>query len=330
MKLLQIGSEKLFMSCLHGKAVEDRLEVCCMPLGLSDESYAQAMPDAEILVMDAASPISAKLISLLPELRLIHSDGVGFNYFDLEAASARGITVCNCAGMNASAVAEQTLLLILGMLRNVVVNDTVVREARQIEVKLGYISRGDLMELSDCTVGLYGCGAIGQAAAKMLSACGARVCYTQRRPLSPELEAEIGAKYLPADELLSRCNVISMHLPVTPATARMCGTDFFSKMRPGSFFVNTSRGELVDDAALIAALQNGTLSMAGLDTIDNEPVRPEHPLLHLPQELSRRIIFSPHIGGVTGGSMRRGYDIIFDNLLRYSEGRPLRNTVNSR
>lgn len=328
MKVLHIGSEEIFMKCLRGRPLEKELELCNMPLGLKDEVYAAAMPEAEVLVMDAASPISAELISGLPGLRLIHSDGVGFNYFDIESARKRGIPVCNCAGMNASAVAEQTLLLLLGMLRNVLVNDTAVREARQIETKLGYIARGDLMELSDCRVGLYGCGAIGQAAAKMLSACGAEVFYTQRRPLIPELEAQIGAKYLTSDELLSRCNVISMHLPVTAATARMCNDEFFLKFSPGSFFINTSRGELVDDAALIKAMENGTILMAGLDTIDNEPVQPDHPLLHLPQEISRRIVFSPHIGGVTGGSMRRGHDIIFDNMQRLIRGEELRNIVN--
>ena len=108
----------------------------------------------------------------------------------------------------------------------------------------------------------------------------------------------------------------------------MCDSAFFAKMRPGSYFVNTSRGELVDDAALIQALQSGRIAMAGLDTLDHEPVRADHPLLCQPREVAERILFSPHIGGITASSFRRGYAMIWDNIDRLSKGEALLRVVN--
>ena len=136
------------------------------------------------------------------------------------------------------------------------------------------------------------------------------------------------AMYLPLDDLLALCDIVSLHLPLSKDTVIMSGRTFFEKMLPVSYFVNSSRGELVDDEALAEALQSGKLAMAGLDTLDNEPVQKEHPLLQQPEEVTGKIIFTPHIGGITASSFRRGYAMIWENLERLSDGKPLLRVVN--
>ena len=108
----------------------------------------------------------------------------------------------------------------------------------------------------------------------------------------------------------------------------MCGHMFFEQMKPGAYFVNTSRGELVDDEALAEALKSGKLAMAGLDTLDHEPVQKDHPLLNQPAEVAEKIFFTPHIGGITASSFRRGYAMIWENLERLSKGEMLLRVVN--
>lgn len=328
MKILHIGKAENMERYTPDVPAAKTARVAEMPMGHTVQEYAAAMPDAEVIVADAIAEVPGELMEKLPQLKMVHSEGVAFNRIDVAAASARGISVCNCAGMNASAVAEQTILLMEGMLKNVIVNDRAVREGRQITVKENYMAQGSLKELADCRVGLVGFGDIGKCTARLLAAYGAEVYYYKRHRLAPEEELAANAMYLPLDELLELCDIVSLHLPVTEETTGMCDRTFFEKMRPGSYFVNTSRGELVDDEALAEALAGGRLAMAGLDTLDREPVQKDHPLLRQPREVLDRILFTPHIGGITASSFRRGYAMIWDNIGRLEEGRPLLREVN--
>lgn len=328
MKVLHIGKAENMKRYKPDTDFADTVETAEMTMGHMPEEYAAAMPDAEVIVADAIADIPGTLIEQLPDLKMIHSEGVAYNKIDLNAASAHQVSVCNCAGMNASAVAEQTILLMQGMLKNVIVNDQAVREGRQIMVKEQYMAGGSLKELADCKVGLIGLGDIGKATAQLLAAYGAEVYYCKRHRLEAEEEVKFHAMYLPLDDLLALCDIISLHLPVTKETENMCDSVFFEKMKPGSYFVNTSRGELVNDKALAEALKSGKLVMAGLDTLDLEPVQTDHPLLQQPEEVTGKIIFSPHIGGITASSFRRGYSMIWENLERLSAGKPLLRVVN--
>lgn len=328
MKVLHIGKAENMKRYKPDTDFADTVETAEMTMGHTPEEYAAAMPDAEVIVADAIADIPGTLIERLPDLKMIHSEGVAYNKIDLNAASAHQVSVCNCAGMNASAVAEQTILLMQGMLKNIIVNDQAVREGRQIMVKEQYMAEGNLKELADCKVGLIGLGDIGKATAQLLAAYGAEVYYCKRHRLEAEEEVKFHAMYLPLDDLLALCDIISLHLPVTKETENMCDSVFFEKMKPGSYFVNTSRGELVNDKALAEALKSGKLVMAGLDTLDLEPVQMDHPLLQQPEEVTGKIIFSPHIGGITASSFRRGYAMIWENLERLSAGKPLLRVVN--
>jgi len=290
--------------------------------GTPVEEILKIGADADFIIADAMAKVPAELIEAMPNLKLIHSEGVGYNYFDVEAAKKRGIYVCNNIGMNAQAVAEMAVLLMNALVKDMINGDRAVREGRQIDVKEGYMKRGDLQELSELAVGLVGFGNIAQKTALLLKAFGvATIYYNKRTPVSPEEEAFYGVTYLPLNELLTSSDVVSLHVPVTPKTERMANEEFFASMKDGSYFINTSRGELVDDAALIHALKTGKVRMAGIDTLDNEPVRSDHPMINLPEDIASKIIFSPHIGGITAPSFRRGYQMIWDDIALVMEGK---------
>lgn len=288
---------------------------------MTAEEYIAAMPDAEHIIADAISPVVAELINGLPNLKSIHSEGVAYNRIDVAAAKAKGVLVCHSVGMNATAVAEQAILLMLGMLRNVAQNDQKVRAGEQITTKENYMKQGNLFDLADCSVGLVGFGNIARATAKLLQAFGVKeIYYYKRSPLAKEDEDACGVKYLPLDELLAASDIVSLHAPVTEETAGMAGAAFFGKMKDGACFVNTARGELVDDVALCEALRSGKLTMAGLDTLNGEPVQQDNYILQQ-KDIEDKFLFSPHIGGITASSFRRSYGMIWEDIMTVREGK---------
>lgn len=329
MKVLHIGKK----GNMERYSAEDsflyQLEVADMYRDLPVQEYLQEAGDADFIVVDAISRIPAQLIGAMPNLKMIHSEGVAYNAIDVDAATKRHIYVCNSSGMNAAAVAEQTLLLMVGMLRDVVNGDRAVRTGNQIRVKENYIQEGNLKELGDCSVGLVGFGNIAKSVAKLLRAYGVeKIYYYKRHPLTADEEQKYHVVYKSLSALLSESDIVSLHLPVTEQTRGMADENFFSHMRDGSFFVNTARGELVDDGALADALLSGKLAMAGIDTLDHEPVLKDHPLLQLPEEIGRKIIFSPHIGGITASSFRRSYAMIWEDAEAVADGRKPKRAVN--
>lgn len=321
MKILHLGKTGNVDKYAPEDSYLRTLEVVDMPIGQPVETYLEAAGDADFIIADAIAKVPAGLINGMPNLKSIHSEGVAFNGIDVEAAHAKGVIVCHSVAMNASAVAEQTVLLMLGVLRDVIAGDRAVREGKQIQKKEGYIVNGNLLELADLTVGLIGMGSIAESTVKLLRAFGVqRIVYNKRHLLSTEREQELGIEGATLPELLAQSDMVSLHVPVTPQTQGMANDKFFAQMRDGSFLVNTSRGELVDDAALVRALESGKLAMAGLDTIDHEPVQPDHPLLNLQPEIAARILFSPHIGGITRSSFKRSFTMIGEDMRMVAEG----------
>lgn len=293
----------------------------CLFLGraATNDDIVAAMPNAEILLVDAIATVDSNLIERLPNLRLINSEGVGYDKIDLACAKEHGVFVCNNHGMNAGAVAEQTIMLMIGLLRGVVEGDAAVRSGHQIDVKMRGMREG-ITDLADCTVGLVGLGSIGQATATRLRSFGCRVLYSGRTRKSPELEAHLAVEYMPLQEMLPLCDFVSLHCAVTPQTTGLVDAGFLAHMRPGSYLINTARGEIVNNEALVDALASGHLGGAGLDVVHPEPVLLDNPLLHLPEEAARRILFSPHVGGITTGSMRRGQAHMWENVARIEHG----------
>ena len=177
-----------------------------------------------------------------------------------------------------------------------------------------------IRELGDCSVGLVGFGAIARETALRLKAFGSPVHYWNRTRRSEDVESRYGVRYLPLEELARTCDIVSLHVPVTPETTDMVDAAFLESMKSDAILINTARGEIVDQTALASALENGTIACAGLDTLSPEPVETDHPLVNLSPAAANRIVFSPHIGGVTEGMFRRAWKTIWENIERVSHG----------
>ena len=326
MKALIIGDEKRVAKFLPDLPIVKQVEIVVVGRGTPDDAIIAEAGDADFIVADAVSPVSAQLMDAFPSLKLVHSEGVAYNVIDVEAARERGITVCNNAGVNAGAVAEQAILLMLACLRHVVEGDVAVRSGNQIQMKERLMVEG-IRELGDCTVGLVGIGAIASETAKRLHAFGCDVAYWNHNRRSPERESELGVRYLPLDELTRTCDIVSIHVPVTPETENMIDGAFLEAMKDDAILINTARGEIVDQVALAHALENGTIGAAGLDTLSPEPVPTDHPLAVLGGDAANRLVMSPHIGGVTEGMFRRAWTNIWTNIAHVANGEAPINIV---
>ena len=327
MKMLVIGDAQRAEKYLPDMPFAKSCLVEVAARGMSDDEILDMAADADFIMADAISPVSAHLIEHMPNLKLIHSEGVAYNAIDLDAARKAGVFVCNNAGVNAGAVAEQTVLLMLALLRRLVLGDRTERQGGQMRMKEQTMVEG-MKELSECKVGLIGFGDIARAAAERLRAFGCELYYTTPRRKSEELESRYGVRYLPLEELVRTCDIISLHTPVTNETRGMVNRDFLSRMRPDALLINTARGDLVDNEALREAIIAGRIAGAGLDTVYPEPTTADNPLVDLPPECADRVIFSPHIGGITTSTFKRAHRLIWQSFEDVCQGKRPRNIVN--
>lgn len=328
MKAFIIGNQKRYEKFYPATAFADSVEKIYVDLATPLEAYPQEAWEADFLAADAIAEVPAELIAGMKNLKIIHSEGVAYNKIDCEAASERGIYVCNNRGVNAKAVAEQTILLMLGLLRQVGAGHHSVLAGRQIQKKEEMMISG-ITEIGDCKIGLAGFGDIAKAVAEFLAPWGCQVYYyaTSRKPA--EVEEAYHAAWMELPEMLKSCNIISLHVPVTEETKGMVNEEFLRSMRADALLINTARGEIVDNEALCKALKEGWIAGAGLDTIAPEPVQPDHMLLHLPGDVQGKLLFSPHIGGVTTSTFRRAHRNIWTAFEDVAEGRRPKNIVNA-
>lgn len=280
---------------------------------------AEDNPDAEVIFADAITPVSREMMDLLPRLKMIHSEGVAYNAIDVEAARERGVFVCNNKGCNAGSVAEHTVMLMLMALRCGITGHRAVRAGEQIRFKERFMV-SSAPELGEQSVGIIGLGDIGAAVTKLLRPFGCKLYYytAHRRP--PETEAELGVEYLPLEELAGRCDILSLHCAVNEQTTHMVDEKFLSHVKPGAVLVNTARGQLTDNLAVRRALIDGRLGGIAVDTLDPEPTPADHPLVDLPPEAADRAVYSPHLGGITGGVFRRAHRNMWNSVRLLLEG----------
>ena len=266
-------------------------------------------------LLHVLKPATAEVIDAAPNLKLIQKIGVGVNTIDLDRAKARGIPVCNMPGTNSRAVAEATLMLMLASLRRTHAFDSATRAGRGWALDAADFDR--VGEIGGRTVGLVGYGAVARMLTPVLTALGARVLYT-----ATSEKPDAAAEWRDLDALLAEADVISLHLPLTPATERMLDSAAFARMKPGAVLVNTARGGLVDEAALIAALDEGRLLAAGLDVFADEPVGADNPLLRRDD-----VVMMPHVAWLTPETIDRSLAIAIENCRRVRDGEPLVHRV---
>lgn len=262
------------------------------PLGpvAGPDGWRDALADAEALLCLLTDRVDADLLASAPRLRVVANAVVGYEHVDVAACRARGIAVTNTPDVLTDATADLAFALVLSVLRGL---PQAERSLRAGEFHgwgfwdyLGADPGGR-------TLGIFGMGRIGQAVARRAAPFGMRVIYHSRKRLSAEDDAALGAEWVDFDELVARSDVLSLHAPLTPETRHVISADVLRRMRPGSFLVNTARGALVDEAALVDALRDGPLAGAGLDVYEREPsVTPG--LLDLPN-----VVLLPHVGSAT-------------------------------
>jgi len=246
---------------------------------------ASIQPDA---ILSRQGPVTAAAMDAAPGLRVIARHGVGVDDVDVVEAQRRGIIVTRAPGSNTQAVAEHTLALLLALAKDLPLLSSHVSGGgwRRAETKV--------RDVAGLRLGLVGCGAVGQAVSRLATAFGMSVAA-----YDPGIRDDTGiARFATLIELLERSDILSLHLPLLPATQHLIGAAELAALPPGAIVLNTARGGLIDEAALHMALEAGRLTGAGLDVFEDEPPSNDHPLRRHP-----RVICTPHVAGVTDSSL---------------------------
>lgn len=276
----------------------------------------QQLPTTDVLITTPFWPayVTKERIERAAKLRLVLTAGVGSDHVDLAAAARRNITVAEITGSNVVSVAEHAVMQILILVRNFLpCYENVVKGGWDIgEVA----SRSH--DLEDKVVGIVGMGRIGQRVAARLKGFDVQTFYHDRRRLTTAEERVLGARYLPLDTLVPRCDVISINAPLTPETDGLFNRDRLYSMKKGAYLVNTARGRIVDRDALVEVLQKGHLAGYAGDVWYPQPAPPDHPWRKMPNHA-----MTPHVSGTSLEAQRRYADGVRDCLKRFFEGQPL-------
>lgn len=283
------------------------------------DDVAARIGDAEV-AMTNRCPVTEQTLSRCPNLKLIVSFGTGYNQIDLEAATARGIRVCNIPGYGRGAVAQMTIALLMAIVRNTAAFDHDLKTRGWNQSVDPAICSIRQFELTGKTIGIVGLGDIGYAVARVCMAMDMNVLACQRHP-RPELEGP-QLQFTSLDTLLAQSDIISLHCPLTDQTRGLIGREAIAKMKPGAILLNTSRGAVLDEDAVVDALNSGKLYAVGADVFAAEPCGKDHPLAAHP-----RCIATPHVAWSPEETRARVIQIAADDIKAYLAGETL-NVVN--
>ena len=282
-----------------------------------EDQPAGPRPDVDALAV-VGEVVDAQTLELFPNLRLVANYGVGYDGIDVAACAARGVAVTNTPGVLDAATADLTLALMLATRRRVVESDSFVRSGRW---GTDWASTTLLaQEVSGATLGIVGLGRIGHAVARRAAGFQMRLLYTQRKPLPEVEERELEVEYRALDDLLGEADIVTVHVPLTDETERILDRRRLALLRDGTCLVNTARGAIVDEQALVEELLTGRIR-AGLDVFTDEP--------NVPPELRRlpNVVLTPHLGSATQETREAMTRVLVDNLLAAESGRALPNPV---
>ena len=274
--------------------------------------FAAALADAEYIVGFGDNTMNDAFYKNAPKVKLVQLLSAGYDRCDIEAARRAGVPICNNGGANAIAVAEHALLLMLAVSRRLVWQHDNVAAGRWrgnnwAEVKL--------YELYARKLGIIGLGTIGKKVARLAKAFGMDVQYYDIARLTEDQADSLGVRFRLMDEILRTSDIVSLHVPLTPLTKHMIGAAQLKLMKPTAYLVNTCRGPVVDEPALIEALSDNTIAGAGLDVFDQEPPQPDNKLFGLPN-----VILTAHFAGPTWDNQYARFRNAFDNVQRVARG----------
>ncbi|NYT23113.1 D-glycerate dehydrogenase [Alcaligenaceae bacterium] len=265
---------------------------------------------ARVIICTITLRVDAAVLAMFPGLSAISNVAVGYDNIDLAAAARAGVAVCHTPGVLDQSVADLAFGLVLCLARGIVRHDRFVRSGQWLRQAAPLMT-----ELAGKTLGIIGMGRIGIQVARRAATFGMDVLYADAR----EMPAEAGAiaARVDMDTLLQQADFLSIHVPLTPQTKMMIGPRELRRMKPGAYLINTSRGEVIDEPALIAALSEGRLAGAGLDVAWQEPLPPDHALLALDN-----VVVQPHVGSATRESRHAMIAMAVENARLAMAGRP--------
>ena len=284
----------------------------------TEDEAIRRIGDSQIVILNK-TPITEALLAACPSVRMICVQATGYNVVDCEAARRRGIPVCNVPSYGTAAVAQFTMALLLEICHRIGLHDRLVHEGKWITSPNFCFWTTHQMELAGKTLGIIGFGRIGRATAALAKAFGMKILAHSRSQCPDGLAL---AEYVDLDTLLERSDVISLHCPLFPETEKLINELTIAKMKDGAILLNTSRGGLVDEAALAAALSEGKLRAAAVDVVSAEPMTGDNPLLTAPN-----CIITPHMAWAPIESRQRLLDCTVENIRSFLDGTP-QNVVN--
>jgi D-3-phosphoglycerate dehydrogenase len=279
-----------------------------------DEAEQLALVEHAEIILAGWAAVTAPMLAHAPRLRFIEKWGIGVDRIDVEAAKRNGIPLAITAGSNAGPVAELAIGLMLGVYRRLAQVDAAMRRGVWLKAEMREIG----YQIAGKTVGLVGFGNIGRKVAQRLRGFDCRVVYCDARRADEATEAALGASHVPLERLLAESDIVSLHAPFTPQTAKMINAASIATMKDGAVLINTARGELVEERALYDALAAGKLRGAGLDAFDPEPPSPDNPLFKLDQ-----VVATPHVGGAVFDNVENVARHAIGNILCFLRGEPL-------
>ena len=301
-------------------ALQKRCEVQVYPVDgpMTPELLAKEMKEVDAL-MPCGQVVRGDAIAGAAKLRVIANIGAGYDNIDLDACNARRIVITNTPDVLTEATADVAFALLISTARRLVEGDRYVRAGDWPHWQWSSFWGADL---HGKTLGLYGCGRIGQAMARRGGGFSMRILYHARHRMAPNLENELQAQLVDKETLFRESDFLSLHVPSTAATRRSIGRAELALMKPSAFIINTARGNIMDEEALVQALAGGQIRGAGLDVFENEPK--VHPgLIGL-----NNVILLPHIGSATAETRSRMAGLAVENLMAFLDGRRPPNVVN--
>jgi len=310
----------LIFEAIHPAALawlRERAEVAFAP-DLREEALLPLVVAVDGIVIRANGRVTDRLLAHAPRLRVVGRHGVGLDNVDLDACTRRGIWVVYTPLANVEAVAEHAVGLMLAVAKRIVEGDRAVRAGEFAAARHRLVGQ----ELYGQTLGIAGFGRIGQRVAEICRAAFAMPVMFADLLSHEEVAARLGAQRVPLDELLARSDVISLHLPLTPQTRHLIDGPALARMKPGAILINTARGAVVDETALLAALRDGRLA-AGLDVFADEPLPPGNPLPMLPN-----VVLTPHCASHTEGALL-AMAMVVEDVVRVLHGEAPRYPANT-
>lgn len=274
--------------------------------------FKAALPDAECLVGFGDGSMDDAFYKAAPKLKLVQLLSAGYDRCDIEAARRAGVPICNNGGANSTAVSEHAILLMLAVAKRIVWQHANVSAGRW---RGNNVDDVKLYELKGRTLGIVGLGTIGKKTARLARAFGMDVQYYDVIRLTEDQADAMGVRFSLFEEVLRTSDIVSLHVPLTRETKHMIGAAQLKLMKPTAYLVNTCRGPVVDEPALIEALTSGTIAGAGLDVFDREPPPPNNPLFGLPN-----VTLTAHFAGPTWDNQYTRFRNAFDNCQRVVRG----------